>query len=515
MVIACGLGWSNALMSIGQFIVIGNWIIELNFANKLKRLKENKLIWILSSIFLLHLVGLLWTNDFDYAFKDIRIKLPLLALPVIIGTSEKINTKEWKAILIVYIASIVLLSFVSLSKLLGWFGYEIIDKRQLSNYISHIRYGLNIVLATFLVFNFRSLFSKLKLVTWIVPLWLIACLFLFQLYTGLIIFLMISLGYSLKILFSKIQSSYAREAGVLSIIIFFGFSVFYIFQVKRSFDEEIALGYDQHNKSEQYTSGGERYWSDFDDQRVENGVYVRRFIAWKELEREWNKRSSVDFWQPDKKGQTLDQTLNRFLSSKGLKKDSVGISKLSDDEIKAIEKGVANVYYVTHNPIQNRIHKTFFELEEYQKTGNASGFSLAMRIEFWKNTGHIISENFWFGVGTGDIKKAFMNSYKNNDSKLEQKYRRRAHNQYLTFFATFGIMGLFIFLFSLSYPFFHSIPNKNIYITFLAIICLSFLTEDTLETQAGVTLFAFFNATFLLGLQQVNLAKNDNAVKSV
>lgn len=512
--VACGLGWSQALMSIGQFIVIGNWLIELNFPTKLKRLKESKLVWVLVSLFVLHLIGLIWTEDISYALKDIRIKLPLIVLPLMVVSSDKIEKQEWKTLLLVYASCIVILSFASLAKLLGLFGYEIIDKRQLSIYVSHIRYGLNIAFAALLLIYFSPIYSKWKTICLIIAAWLIACLFLFQLYTGLVAFLLIVLVYSLKFLFSKIKNTRVREIGIISIVFAIGLGVFYVYQVKKEFDKKVELSYDQNDQSEQFTPGGEKYWGEFDDPRIENGVYVRRFVAWKEIEREWNKRSEVEFWQPDKKGQTLDQTLNRYLSSKGLKKDSAGIAQLSDEEIKAIEKGVANVYYLSHNPIQNRIHRTFFELEEYKKTGNASGFSLAMRIEFWKTAKNIISENTVFGVGTGDIKTAFQESYEQSNSKLDQQYRRRAHNQYLTFLATFGIVGLLIFLFSLVYPLFSAIPNKAIYLIFWGIVCLSFLTEDTLETQAGVTFFAFFNSILLLGLDQISFGEKDNAAAS-
>jgi len=40
------------------------------------------------------------------------------------------------------------------------------------------------------------------------------------------------------------------------------------------------------------------------------------------------------------------------------------------------------------------------------------------------------------------------------------------------------------------------------YLSFFIIAVISFLTEDTLETQAGVTFFAFFNSFFLLGIAQ-------------
>ena len=62
----------------------------------------------------------------------------------------------------------------------------------------------------------------------------------------------------------------------------------------------------------------------------------------------------------------------------------------------------------------------------------------------------------------------------------------------------FGIIGMFWFLGALFYPI---IAEKKIldffYLTFFTIAFLSMLTEDTLESQAGVTFFAFFNSLFL------------------
>lgn len=499
----CGLGWSNALMSIGQFILLGNWIIELNFKQKLKQLKSNKAITAVLLLYLIHLLGLLWTQDIGYAIKDLRVKIPLLALPIIIGSSQKLNAKEWRNLLGIYIGTLFILTLASLAKYLQLFDYNIIDKRELSIYISHIRYGLNLALAVLLLFYFRSHFpKKIQALLYTLAAWFVLCLLLFSLLTGFLTLCFIGILIGLKEIRKRVTSVHLNEMIGISIFFILVSSFLYVKSVYNDFSTAPQLNYNQNEKGKLYTEGGELYWSEFDDQRMENGIYVRRFIAWKEIEREWNKRSKLDFWQQDLKGQTLDQTLNRFLASKGLKKDSIGISKLSDKEILAIEKGIANQYFLTHSNLQNRIFKTLFEIDEYRRTGIADGFSLALRYEYWQAAFSIIKEDIWLGVGTGDIKEAFVNTYELNSSKLSKKYRKRSHNQYLTIWATFGLIGLVIFLIGLFYPLSLK-AHHAFYPYFLILMCLSFITEDTLETQAGVSLFALFNCLLLLALPQL------------
>jgi O-antigen ligase len=76
----------------------------------------------------------------------------------------------------------------------------------------------------------------------------------------------------------------------------------------------------------------------------------------------------------------------------------------------------------------------------------------------------------------------------------------RAHNQFLTIFAAFGIFGLLWFLATLILPPLILKVRRDYYFNFFLVISiLSMLNEDTLETQAGVTFFAFFYVIFLFG----------------
>ncbi|MDB9710217.1 hypothetical protein OAB13_10010, partial [Salibacteraceae bacterium] len=46
--------------------------------------------------------------------------------------------------------------------------------------------------------------------------------------------------------------------------------------------------------------------------------------------------------------------------------------------------------------------------------------------------------------------------------------------------------------------------NSFLYIGFAIVIYASMLNEDTLETQTGVTLYAFFNVLLLFGIQALS-----------
>lgn len=499
--IICGLGWSNALMTIGQGIIFGNWMIELDFQRKLNAFRSNKLLWFVISFYILHLIGLFWSFDLDYGIKDCRIKLPLIALAVIIGTSKQIKLQEWSILLKIYLFTLFVLTIASLCKYLGLFGIQINDKRELSIYISHIRYGLNLCFAVFLLFYFKDiLFKKSSFLAFVFMAWFIACILLFELYTAFIIFLLIGS-------FLLFRSMVIRKKLLYRII---GLSVFGILilgfgltinDVYLDFNKTVKLDYDQESSSPKRTIGGELY-SDYGNQmEQENGVYINRFVAWKELESQWNKRSRFEFNGKDKKGQYLHKTVRRYMSSKGFKKDSVGVSKLSEKDIAAIENGITNIYYTNHGNIHNRIHQTFYEIDRYQSTGQVNNFSLILRLEYWKTAIQIIRKNFVFGVGTGDVERSFISQYILSESSLDEEYRRRTHNQYLSVFVALGLIGLLLFLAYLIYPTIQLQKNLAPFYCFMAIACISFLTEDTLETQAGVTFFALFYSLFLFGFE--------------
>jgi hypothetical protein len=258
----------------------------------------------------------------------------------------------------------------------------------------------------------------------------------------------------------------------------------------------VAFDISSINKDEK-TKSGNPYYHCFECDETENGNPVYIYINEAELEQTWNERSKIRFNDFDRKGNQLKYTLIRYLSSKGLRKDKEGVLALNQQDIQAIENGVANVSYNKTGSLWIRIRKTIDELKLYQSGKNPSGSSLIQRLEFWKAGFSIFKDHLIFGTGTGDVQKAFHEKYIELNSPLDEKWRLRAHNQYLTFALTFGITGLIYFLITLFYPVLKFKSGDAAFLIFMAIAALSFVNEDTLETQAGVTFIMFFMSLFI------------------
>ena len=111
ILIAVSLPLSIFTTSMFQLVLLLNWLVELRYREKWQKVVSNRALQLFLLIFGLHLVGLLWSSNLAYALHDIKIKLPLLAFPVIIATSftKAMLTSRW-AFSIALAASAVLMS---------------------------------------------------------------------------------------------------------------------------------------------------------------------------------------------------------------------------------------------------------------------------------------------------------------------------------------------------------------------------------------------------------------------
>lgn len=498
ILLVIGMPVSKFLMSLSQIILACNWFLEGNVKNKFSNFFKNKPALVLCSLLLLHFIGLLYTSDLSSGLKDIRIKSPLLILPVLISTSKPLSKKLVNIILQFFVAAVIFGTIVSTLILTDVIHRNIVDVRHISIFISHIRFALLICIAIFVCgyFIYNELKLSLKLLWTGIIMWLIVFLILMESITGLSVLVVTAF----ILLFYKIiksKNKLLKWGGVTATLML----VFYLF----CFTSLVLAGFSKMNvlppsKLEKYTAQGNLYEHDFTGKQTENGHYIWVYVCKQELERSWNKRSKIDFNGKDLKGNELNFTLIRYLTSKGLRKDSAAMSSLTDDEIKEIERGVVNVNYPDVSSLKGRLHELLWEIDLYNTTGDPNGHSLTQRFEYWKTALSIIKENSLIGVGTGDVQEAFDKQYVKLNSPLLKEWRLRSHNQYLSIAVAFGIIGLLWFLFTLIYP---MIKQKMVfdylYITFFIVAVISFLAEDTLETQAGVTFYAFLNSFFLFG----------------
>ena len=490
---------SKFTMSVAQFILVGNWLLDARVLDKFRAFFRNRAAMVIVSIWVLHVIGLLWTQNFEYAAKDLRIKLPILALPIILSTSPPVGKKYFRHLLVLFIAANVAGSFFSMHELLT---KEIVEIRKVSLFMSHIRFSLNICLAIFagayLVARTGYGHSPGKIMLSLATLWLLVFLVIIESITGLSVLLITLMVLILIFVFSGTGKIF-KTAGIAALIIIPLGVIIYLTGIYNNLLPDRPLRYEGMDT---HTSRGNPYLHD-STLGVENGNWTGQYLQWSELKTAWNRRSEIPFDSLDRSGHHLKRTLIRYMSSIGLRKDYEGVMSLSDKDIEAIESGIANINQLKESSLTNRIKTIFWEIEQYRHSGYLSGHSVTQRLEFLRAASRIIAEQPWFGTGTGDIYDVFKQEYVEMETQLKPQFRWRTHNQYISIFATFGIFGLLWFLFALIYPAWKKqMFNDYFYLVFFCILMLSMLTEDTLENQAGDTFYAFFTSLLLLARKQ-------------
>jgi len=497
--VAVGLPFSKAIISIGEIGLALNFLLEGNLSPRVKKLFQRPTILLFVGLFVLHIVGLFWTSDFAYAFQDIRVKLPLLLFPIVVPAAKRLTQFEFRGLLLIFVSAVIFSSFLSTAEYLKMRINPSVDFREISLFTSHIRYALMVCLA-YLTLLYLAWYESNKwrqLLYFTGAVWTSVFVFVLQSMTGVVVWLVCSYMLLFYTMFFIKKSGLRAAAFTILIVTPLIMITYLIFQVDAYYPDQEP----NFSELETHTAGGEFYKHDTTNLTLENGYYIHQYIAYHELETEWNKKSDIAFWGGyDEKGQAINSTLMRYLTSKGLRKDSIGINALTAEDVTAIEGGIANVRFLYGNSIDNRLYTIIWEFEQMMHEKNVQGHSVTQRLIFWKTGWSIFRENDLIGVGTGDVKNAFIDMHERMNSKLSQEYRLRTHNQYLTFAITFGSIGLVWFIVMALLPFFN-LPHANsfLYIGFALVMYTSMLNEDTLETQTGVTLFAFFNAILLYG----------------
>jgi len=496
VVLSIGLPTSEALMSIGTIGLVINWLVEKQFLKKWETVKtRNYLPLLLIGSFLVLLLGLINTTNFDYAIHDLKIKLPLLFLPLVIG-SIVIKQKHVKLIFSFFLAAVAFSTFISYFVYLEVIPIEktLNDVRNISIFISHIRLSLLICMAIVLLafYSVRTTTFFLKLSALLLIVWFIYFLTILQAITGIVILLMLAITLVGKVFLKKSNAFF--KLFIIGVIFSFGFYAYWNVNTiyKNNF---IAKSVDVLALDEK-TEGGEIYQHKLEEDWVENGNRVWHYIAPIELNEAWNKRSSMKLDSLDLVGQPLWGTLYRFLASKGLRKDKKGVEYLTDLEIKDVENGKTNCCE-NLSGLNLRIKQTLFEFIAFRKGQNPNGHSIIQRVIYLKTSFQIVKENLLLGVGLGDVNDAFMQKYEEENSTLKGSNRKRVHNQFLSILVALGVFGFSFWLFALLFPSFYSANKSSIYVYFLIIVFFSFITDNTLERQAGVMFFSFFNSIFL------------------
>ncbi|MGM0497078.1 MAG: hypothetical protein ACQESJ_04115, partial [Bacteroidota bacterium] len=93
--------------------MVSLFILNGNFRIKLLRLKQNYPLLVLSSFFFLFLLGSFYTVEFNEGLKHLRVMLPWLGLPIVIGSYPKLSTYRFYLFLQVFILGVFLHTIIS------------------------------------------------------------------------------------------------------------------------------------------------------------------------------------------------------------------------------------------------------------------------------------------------------------------------------------------------------------------------------------------------------------------
>lgn len=471
-----------------MLMIATNWVLECNFAEKWKRIKANIGIVIFCALYLVHLIWLANTSDFTYAMNDLRIKLPLLVLPVIFGTSEPLSAKRLNTVLIAFVTGVFTAS------VMGMFAKifcENTDFRSLSLFISNIRMSLMLCLSFFILAYFiakENLLSKTsRLIALAVAIWLLIFMSIIQSITGYISF---SAGLTITLLVigiktkNKVKRIVCIIAAVMIPTVIIGLIGYAVHDFYTPTCDNIPL---------EKTAAGTPYDKIEPDGLIENGNIVMLNISKSELTEAWSQRSQIHIDSLDNKGQYIYYTLLRYMTSLGLNKDAEGVAKLSDTDVKNIENGETNYRFANQSRLTCRVYVIIWEIDVYRKSGDCNGHSAIQRIEYLKYGWKLAAQNLLTGTGTGDVKEEYMRIYEEENSSLLPENRHRAHNQFLTFLISFGIIGFIICLIAWFAPAFYKWDiNKFLFGIFFLIATISMFSDDTLETTTGTVFVAYF-----------------------
>jgi hypothetical protein len=459
-----GIVSSKFFMSLGMMLGGLNLLLVADFKGYFVNLKKNRFFIFILLFYLIHLLGMFWTDDTAHGFDDLRVKASLIAIPLIICSKRMLNLTTIKNLFLLFILTLTVTSIYNII-IYSFFreNFELNDIRDLSRFGSHIRYGILIAIGIPVLVELKSYYPKWKYLFLLVGLWFLFYSYYSQVLSGIISVLIVVFGTILWKLFNA--KKYFWGLGIISIFLVLICSaiLYLMIPIKLS---KIAPA---------------------------NNV---------SLKEEWNKRSLIPFDSLDLRKQKLSSTLERYLHSKNLPVRGDGVLKLSSKDIHNIELGYADINE-TKSGLMARLYGVRFQIHN---ASNPNGHSILERIEYWKTGWQVIKENWVFGVGTGDKKNAMEKMYEIKNSKLLPERRLRAHNSYITFCLTFGLFGLLFFCYILFNFLLFQLKNKSLIgFLFICVSIITFIFEDSLETQMGVSFFAFFFALFSRKIQTEEL----------
>lgn len=468
--------WASNLI----WVLLGaNWVFEGRWREKWQMARESRPLQAYLGLYLLLLIGMMWTENHTYGWSIMQVKLPLLVVPLVVLTTRPLRGRVRRWVLWAYAATVVVVSIIGLVRLLTIPG---LPYRDAVPYISHIRFALNCCMVVCIcagaAVRRRNILQKI--VALLVMLWMLAFVVLLHSYTAIAVLAVVSLVMLLV---------YYRRWPLIALwVVAIGTLAFFVGSDIKAYYRMVPMATEPLRS---HTTSGNPYLHARDG-IIENGNYVNNYICADELRQQWALRSDMPYDSNTSTGYSVAPTLVRYMNCLGLTKDSAGMAAMSDAQIAAVERGVANPVYESGNPLRKMVYVMLLEREFYVHTHAVKGFTMLQRLELWEATLDVIADNLWTGVGTGDVVDAMQEYLAASNSELSGR-GMRSHDQYLGLVAAIGIIGFAVLLVLVVRGFTgRKARITPLMLAWVLILFISMLTEDTLDTLAGILFCTWF-----------------------
>ena len=424
-----GLGLQIFLYKVAIIALILQWIFTFEYKQKISKIWKNNFTLGWMSLFFLYAGSLFWTDNIPFALNDLLLKSPLFILPLVIGSQDKLTTRQTNSILLSFALSILALNLFCTVN--AYFSY--LKTNELSHFYYH-RLTVNMHTAYQAMFTCFSvlIFIYLRLKDKFIENWvmyfgvIIQLIFILLLSSRMQILIMMALTPSYFLL----RYYYRKKLylGIIYTVIIFGLAKGIMsapsslnHRYKQTVTHISSIGVDSNNSDPR-----KFIW--------ENGLTL--------IKENWVLGIGIG----DVKEILVDRYASHIL-------DNPLSALLMDSTINSLKENSKLVETLINESLRTKTSYDY-QLNQYAEK------SLERRNERYKSF----------------VKRGY-----------------NLHNQYLQIFGTIGIFGLLLLLYLFAIPFFLFIKKANyLSAAFLFIVGASFLTESMLERQAGVSFIVFF-----------------------
>jgi hypothetical protein len=140
---------------------------------------------------------------------------------------------------------------------------------------------------------------------------------------------------------------------------------------------------------------------------------------------------------------------------------------------------------------RNKLKYIRFEMDYTKHAHYLPGGNDATRIISFKAGTELIEDNLLAGVGFGDIGRETKKWYSVHYPQMKETEKILPGNEWLIYGTGAGIAGLLLFTLSMVIPFFSTVRQRSRWIIFCSLAAIPFLFDIGLEVQFGVFIYSF------------------------